>query len=356
MNSRIYLALATVTLFAAAPVASAQDSNTLVINSFGGNWGKAIQLGLIDSFEKETGIDVQLLSTQDVAKSKAAIESGNPPPEDIIDTNYATGFALSRDGLLADVDYSQFNQETLSGLPEYAKLPYALGWGQFAIGLCYDKELFDEGKTPTSWADFWNIDEFPGRRGMLAWPNEPTPELGLIAGGANVEDLYPLDMDAAFDKLDELKPHIPSFPSSPAVLGQMLVDRQVAMEACFTHRVQGLVDSGLSRIGILFDGARLQTEYFFVWKNAPNRDNAMKFLAYVAEAEPQAAWAQIGNTGPVNPKAFEIIPKDIAAKLPTSPDYDTWAKNDEWYAADSGNGKTNRELLEERWSNWSAGQ
>lgn len=336
--------------------AKAQDKGVLVINSFGGNWGKAIQLGLIDSFQKETGIKVQLLSTQDVAKSKAALTSGNPPPEDLIDTNFATGYSLSRDGLLADIDYSQFKKETLDVLPDYAKQPFALGWGQFAVGLCYDKEQFAQGKEPKTWADFWNVTEFPGKRGMLAWPDEPTPELGLLAAGTAVDKLYPLDLDAAFARLDELKSSIPNFPSSPAVLGQMLVDKQVAMQACFTHRVQALVDGGLSRIGIVFDGARLQTEYFFVWKDAPNKENAMKFLAYIAEAAPQAAWAQIGNTGPVNPKAFDLVPQDIAAKLPTSPAYKTWAKRDDWYAADAGNGKTNREVLEERWSAWSAGK
>lgn len=336
--------------------AHAQDAGTLVINSFGGNWGKAIQLGLVDQFQRETGIRVQLLSTWDVARSKAAIQSGNPPPEDIIDTNFATAYAMHRDGLVAAIDYSVFDPDTLALLPDYAKVPFALGWGQFAIGLCYDKEQFPEGKTPASWADFWDFENYPGRRGMLAWPDEPTPELGLIAAGTPVEELYPLDLDRAFARLDELKAHVPQFPSSPAVLGQMLVDRQVAMQACFTHRVQALIDGGLSRIGIVFDGARLQTEYFYVWENAPNKENAMKFLAFVAEAGPQAVWAQIGNTGPINPRAFELIPGDIARKLPTSPEYDTWPKDDDWYAAQNGDGRTNREVIEARWNAWAAGQ
>ncbi|AGS24524.1 extracellular solute-binding protein [Rhizobium etli] len=334
---------------------SRADEGRLVISSWGGNWGKSIQLGLVDAFEKKTGIRVQLLSTQDSAKSKAAILSGNQPPEDILDTTYATGYTLSRDGLLADIDYSKFDKKTLNALPDYVKQKFGFGYGQFAIGLCYDKEKFPEGKGPKTWADFWNLKDFPGKRSMLAWPEEPTPEMGLLADGVAVTDLYPLDVKAAFKKLDALKSDIPTFPTSPSVLGQMLVDRQVAMEACFTHRVQALIDGGVSRIGIVFDGARLQTQYFTVWKNAPNKENAMKFLAFVAEAAPQAAWAQIGNTGPVNPQAFDLIPKDIAAKLPTSPVYKTWPKDDQWYVGDAGNGKTNQESLEEQWSAWSAG-
>ncbi|MDL2403801.1 extracellular solute-binding protein [Rhizobium mayense] len=341
--------------FSLSPSASLADEGKLVISSWGGNWGKSIQLGLVDAFEKKTGIKVQLLSTQDAAKSKAAILSGNQPPEDILDTTYTTGYTLSRDGLLADIDYSKFDQKSLAALPDYVKQKFGFGYGQFAIGICYDKKKFPAGKEPKTWADFWNVKDFPGKRGMLAWPEERTPEMGLLADGVAVKDLYPLDTKAAFKKLEALKGDIPTFPTSPSVLSQMLVDRQVAMEACYTHRVQALIDGGVSRIGIVFDGARLQTQYFTVWKNAPNKENAMKFLAFVADAAPQAAWAQIGNTGPVNPQAFDLIPKDIAAKLPTSPAYHTWPKDDQWYVGDAGNGKTNEESLEEQWSAWSAG-
>ena len=328
----------------------------LVINSYGGSWGQAIQLGLIDQFQRETGIEVTLLSTWDIAKSKAALQSGNPPPEDILDTELATAVSLDHDGLLAPIDYGRFDKDTLASVPDYAKNKIAVGWGVFGIGICYDKEVFPEGHEPKTWADFWDFKNFPGKRGMLDWPDETQPEFGLIADGVPVDKLYPVDLDRAFKKLDELKPYVPKFPTSPAVLGQMLVDKQVVMEACFTHRVQRLIDGGMSRIAINFNQARLQTEYFTVWKNAPNRDNAMKFLAFILKASPQAAWAQIGNTGPINPKAFDLIPADLAKKLPTSPVYKTFVKDDSWYSATAAGGKTNRETIEDRWNKWAAAQ
>lgn len=327
------------------------DAGELVISSFGGAWGQAIQLGLVDTFEAETGVDVTLLPNQDTAKSTAAIESGNPPPEDIVDTNQSTALAMDRDGHVAPIDYGLFDEDLLDNIPEYAKLDYALGWGQFAIGICYDKTAFpDDGPQPQGWVDFWDTESFPGNRGMLSWPAEPQPEFGLMADGVPADELYPLDLDRAFNKLEEIQPQIPQFPDSPAVLGQMLVDGQVVMEACFTHRVQTLVDGGLSNIGISFDQARLQTEYFYVWEDAPNKDNAMKFLAFILEARPQSAWAQIGNTGPLNPDAFEAIPEDVRDTLPTSPSHESlWPKDDEWYSAENEEGITNQELVVQRW-------
>jgi len=338
--------------------AAPTEGGELVIASFGGAWGQAIQLGLIDSFERDTGIDVTLLPTQDVAASSAAVDAGQAPLEDMIDTNQSTLFPLDRDGYLAQIDYGAVDADILEQIPEYARLDYATGWGQFAIGLCYDAEVFpDTGPQPATWADFWDLEAFPGNRGMLAWPAEPQPEFGLIADGVAIDDLYPLDLDRSFEKLSEIAGEIPDFPDSPAVLGQQLVDKQVVMEACFTHRVQNLIDAGMARIGISYEQARLQTEYWGVWEDAPNKENAMRFIAYTLEAQPQAAWAQIGNTSPINPEAFELIPEDLQEKLATAPSHDTlWAKDDEWYSEQNDEGITNREVLIELWDEWVSSQ
>jgi putative spermidine/putrescine transport system substrate-binding protein len=337
----------------ASPAPSA--GGELVINSFGGAWGQAIQLGLIDAFQKETGIKVTLLSTWDIGKSKAAIDSGNAPPEDILDTDLSVGFTLDRDAYLAPIDYSVADPTVLAKIPEFAKASYGIGWGQFGIGICYDKKSFpDGGAQPANWADFWDFQKFPGDRSMVDWAQagDPMPEFGLLADGVATSALYPIDLDRALAALDELKPHVPKFPSSPALQGQQLVDHQVSMAACYTHRIQKLIDGGVSTIGISFDQARLETEAFVVWENAPNKANAMKFLAYILGAGPQAAWAQIGNTSPINPDAFTLIPTDLQDKLATAPSHTTvFTKDDAWYTQPSAKdpSKTNLEEVLSRW-------
>ncbi len=325
-------------------------SKKLVINSFGGSWGEAIQVGLIDQFEQQTGIEVELLSTADAAKSKLAVERGNEPPEDILDTDFATVQAMSGDDLLAPVDYEAFDDATLAKIPEFAQQEYGLAWGEFAIGLCYDKTKFP-GAKPESWADFWNFSKFPGKRGMLEWPAEPQPEFGLLAAGVTPDSLYPIDTDKAFAQLEALKPHVPQFAKDPAALQQQLLDGTVIMEACYTHRVQKLIDSGAEQIAISYNQARLNNEYFLVWNNAPNKENAMKFLAFIMEAKPQATWARIGNTGPINPDAYELLPEEIQAKLPTAPAYrdKTFPNDDAYWATDTGDGKTNQETIIDDW-------
>ncbi len=345
-----------VTVGATASRSGTRSGGTLVINSFGGEWGQAIQSGLIKQFEQQTGITVKLLDTWDIAKSKAAVQSGNAPPEDILDTDLPTAADLNRAHLLAPITYSTFDSKNLASIPAFAKRPYAVGWGQFAIGLCYSKSAFPAGSPqPRTWADFWNFSKFPGQRSMLDWTIDPEPEFGLLATGISPSKLYPLNMTLAMKQMAALKPHVPKFPTDPAVLGQMLVDHQVTMEACYTHRAQALIDSGDKDIAISYSQARLETEAFVVWKNAPDRIEAMKFLDFVLHAKPQAAWAQIGDTSPINRAALPLIPAASRGKI-ASAHPSLFVKNDAWYATiQPGQTKSNLQVVFDDWNKYASG-
>src|SRR5262249_1097942 len=61
---------------------------------------------------------------------------------------------------------------------------------------------------PKNWADFWDVRKFPGNRGLCISDPPRTLIFALLADGVPREKLYPLDLDRAFRKLDEIKPHI----------------------------------------------------------------------------------------------------------------------------------------------------
>jgi putative spermidine/putrescine transport system substrate-binding protein len=333
-----------------APSSSA-GSNQLIINSFGGSWGSAIQTGLINGFERKTGIHVTLLATDDPAKSELAIQHGDPPPEDIIDYDFPTEAGLAAKGLLAPIDYKDFSSQTLAEIPSWAKTKYGVGWGSFAIGICYNKKDFPHGG-PTTWQDFWNFKKYPGKRGMLAWPAQLQPEFGLLADGTPVSGLYPINTAKAFAALNVLKSHVPQFPSDPSVLDQQLVSGEVSAEACYTHRMQTLINQGLKNVVISYNQAMIITDYFMVWKTAPHLANAMKFLAYAMQKAPQLKWAEAGNTAPVNPAAFSLLPKNQMYKYATAPQYrpKEFLYNEQWYARVTG-GVTNEQRIINEWTN-----
>jgi putative spermidine/putrescine transport system substrate-binding protein len=328
-------------------------TDELVINSFGGAWNEALQLGFIDDFQRETGIKVTLLSTWDIAKSRAAVESGNRPPEDLLDNALPFAAPLHRDGLLAEITYDDFDQTTLELIPEGAKAPYAIDYGGFAFALAWDTEVFPEdGEQPVNWASMWDTERFPGKRGMMNWSIEPQPEFPLLADGVAPDELYPLDIDRALRKMDELRDDIPTFPDSTSAYVQSLVDRQVVMQPGYTHRLRALVDAGVDRIGISYEQARVSTQAFTVWENAPNRANAMKFLDFIIRPDVQGKWAQAGKTIPVNPEGFEHITPEVRETLKAVESGTAWTVNWPWYAELRDDGQSNFEYVIDRWSEW----
>jgi putative spermidine/putrescine transport system substrate-binding protein len=333
-------------------------SGKLVIGSFGGTWGEAIELGLAEPFEQETGIEVVVNPTVDLAASEAAIESGNAPPEDITDYSFAQHNELQQKGLLAPIDYGEFDEKTRSDVPEELLGKYIVGWATIGEGLCFNKEAFpDDGPQPATWADFWDTEKFPGDRAMLDWSIEPETEFGVIAAGGagpgpkpDEGKLYPLDIDLAFDQLEKLEPHISTFTDSPSVIMQLVVDGEVAMAPCFTHRAQSLIASGFEdRIGLSYEQARVIPQTWAVWKNAANKENAMKFIAWAFEPENQARWAQLANAAPSNEAALDELPKEAREAAVTDPSHETtFRKSDAWYIEEV-NGKTNFQRIIDRW-------
>jgi putative spermidine/putrescine transport system substrate-binding protein len=340
--------------------AASGKTNELVIDSFGGSWGDAQLRGFIEPFESATGIKVTLLPTQDIAKTKAAIQAGDTPPVDISDGDFRAVAGLSASDLLEPIDYTAWDEATLSQVPAKFRQQYAIGWARTAFGICWDSKTFpDDGLQPAGWADFWNTTKFPGKRAMLAWNADPFPEGPLLADGVAPADLYPLDIDKSLAKLRELKADIPTFPESLASLQQLLVDGNVSMIDCFSHRYQGLVQSGLKNLRFSFAQAKELDETYFVWKNAPNKANAMKFLAFVQQAQNQANWAKIAYAGPVNDDALALMPADVAKHLPTHPDNLTkmFPSDDDWYTQQRPDGQTNYDyLVSSAWPKWQGSQ
>ncbi len=64
-----------------------------------------------------------------------------------------------------------------------------------------------DGAKPTTWADFYNVEKFPGTRSVYDHPRGNL-EIALLADGVDPAKLYPLDVDRAFKKLATLKPSI----------------------------------------------------------------------------------------------------------------------------------------------------
>ena len=164
-------------------------------------------------------------------------------------------------------------------------------------------------------------------------------EYALMADGVVASDVNPLDdakVDHGFRKLAGIKDNVGVWYFSLAQAESLLLSQEIdAME--FTNgRTYGAQDRG-EPLEYVYNGAVMNLLTWVLAKGAPNRDNAIKFLAFSSRPDRQAALAEQIYYGPTNRKGLELIGSEkTLARLPSYPDNmakqvlldgEFWAKN-----------------------------
>ncbi len=310
----------------------------LVFASWGGAYQEAIRKAWIDPFVKETGIEVIEDTGPEIAKIKAMVDT-KTVTWDVVTGGGASLVRGSRQGLFERIPAEKVNQDHVY---EGARHPYGVPSEIFSTVIGFSTKAFPDGKPqPRSWADFWDVQRFPGKRSFYGRPSTSL-EVALIADGVPLPDVYkvlrtPEGVDRAFKKLAELKPHVATWWTNGAAPVQALGSGEVTMAMGWNGRFQAGIDQGLP-IRMVWDGAVAQVGYFMVVKGAKNQEAAFRFLNWIVSPKAQAEFHKYVAYGPVTPKAWESIPKEKWDSLPSSPqnlrrsvfqDIEWWVDNEE---------------------------
>ncbi|MDQ0471810.1 ABC transporter substrate-binding protein [Labrys wisconsinensis] len=305
------------TLAAWSDRAAAQSAGgELVVASWGGSTGALHKKHFFDPFTRVTGIKVVDVSPTSYGKLKSMVEAGSPEWDVTLLIDIGQAKRAMNEGLVEPIDYGVVHAEDL--------IPAARGshWtaGEIETVLMgYRTDTFHDAH-PTSWADFWNVEKFPGLRGLHNWC-VTTMEAALLADGVAPKALYPLDIDRAFASLDRLKPHVKVWwdVSAQGNSQQLLKDHEVDVLNGWTGRFGPLILGG-DPVNMEYGQGLYTIAPWVVVKGARNPRNAMLFLDFIAQPEPQAALHSELIYGPTNPKALALIKPEIARLLPTNPD------------------------------------
>ena len=183
--------------------ASASDSK-ITVHVGTGEWADANIKAYVEPFQQETGIEVVPVKKWfSYAELKLWQETGKTQI-DVTDIPAMHAALAGKKGWLESIDYTAFSPEILKGLTEEAKKPWGVGALSYAIALSYFTDLT---KTPTNWAEFWNVEGFPGNRCLFnVGGGEMTWEIALLADGVPPDRLYPIDFKRAMKSLDRLHP------------------------------------------------------------------------------------------------------------------------------------------------------
>jgi putative spermidine/putrescine transport system substrate-binding protein len=321
------------TVFGCGGNGSAQQG--LVFTSSGSDYQRAQEKAWLEPYSKETGTEIREDSPTDYAKLQSMVEN-DKVTWDVV--NVSNDFGLESTGdLLEPLDYSVIDKKPI--LKGYAT-KYRVACMLYANVLAYNTEQIES--TPSSWADFFDTRRFPGRRGVRKDPSE-TLEVALLGDGVPPENLYPLDVDRALNKLDTIREQILWWESA-AHSQQQIADGEVALISAWNGRMQTEIDAG-APVEIQWNQNLQTADYLVVPKGTAHKDGAMKLIAYCVSGQNNYRLSEYIEYAPINKESIPKVDPQVAPQLPTAHRDVGVTYNAQWW-------DNNREAVTDRFNEW----
>lgn len=312
------------------------QENSLVWVDGGGAYHDAVQKEILDTWKAPEGMVIVSVAGTDNAKLRAMVES-NRVVWDVYNGDNTWG--TESDGKwLEPLDYTVINKDDI--IPGFAST-YRVANMIYSIQLAYNT---DQVKTkPTGWADFFDLEKFPGKRAVMDYSAGGIFEIALLADGVKPEELYPLDLDRAIRKLDTIKPSLVYWQSG-AQSEELVGSGEVAMVMTYNARAYDAKVALEMPVDYIFEEQILAAAYLTIPKGSKHVDAAMDLIAYAVSPDVNGKLTANLPLAPSNTKS-EVNP-DMAADLPSSHLDKPYAVfDDQWIAANSAE-------LEKRYQAW----
>ena len=298
------------------------------------SWGGAYTKSQVEAYHKpftaETGITVNSVDSDNPATPiKAQVEAGNVTV-DVADVEFSDAIRLCDEGLLEEIDTSMLPaapdgtsaaDDFIDGALQDCAVANIVWSTVFAFN-----SNNNEG-TPATIADFFDLEKFPGKRGLRK-SAKATLEMALMADGVPAAEVYGLmdtaeGIDRAFAKLDTIKSDIVWWEAG-AQPPQLLADGEVVMSTAYNGRIFNAAIAENQPLVVVWDGQILDFDLFVIPKGAPNKEEAMKFIAFATDTQRLADQASYISYGPARKSSGALVGKysdgttDMAPHMPTA--------------------------------------
>jgi putative spermidine/putrescine transport system substrate-binding protein len=343
-----------------ALAASAQE---LTIMSWGGAYGVSQVEAYNKPFAAETGAIVNMVDADNPATPIKAMVEANNVSIDVADVELSDAVRLCDEGLLEVIDHSALPAAP-DGTPAVDDFVNGALTSECAVAnivwstvYAYDTTKFT-GAAPTTMADFFDLEAFPGQRGLRK-AAKANLEMALIADGVPAAEIYDVlateeGITRAFAKLDTIKDSVVWWEAG-AQPPQLLADGEVVMTTAYNGRIFNAAVSENKPFQIVWDGQIMDFDLFVIPKGTPNKDLAMQYVAFATDTQrlaDQAKWISYGparlSSGPLV-GMYQDGKTEMAEHMPTAEaNLGNALVNDFEFWADRGT------ELEERFNAWLA--
>lgn len=276
-------------------------------------WADYLSEEVNQRFTEATGIEVvaDVYDSNEVMLAKLQAGGGNQYSI-IYPSDYMVRQMIELD-LLTSIDKSRLTG--LDNLIERWKNPtydadnahsIPVSWG--TTGFIYNNKVIDPG--PEDWDFIWDNKEALSRKMTLLDDVRETLGATLKSLGYSYNSTNEQELEAAYEKLRELKPHIASFESFG------WEDRLISgdLNLCMTYSILGNAltpDNPQLTYVIPSSGTSVWTDTLAIPKTAPNVDAAYAWMNFLLEPENSAFAVEKLRFATPNQAAFEQLPNEF---------------------------------------------
>jgi putative spermidine/putrescine transport system substrate-binding protein len=297
--------------------ALAQD---LTVTSWGGSYQDAQRKVYFEPFKQETGIDlVEDVWNGGVGAIRAKVEGGGQE-WDVVQVEAEELVLGCEEGLYEPIDW-----DAVGGKDQFIDAAVddcGVGTIVWSTAVAYDAGKVTDSP-PTSWADFWDTEKYPGKRGLRRGPKY-TLEFALMADGVAPDEVYDVlrteeGVDRAFAKLDEIKGDVIWWEAGAQPI-QLLGSGEVIMTSAYNGRISAANKEEGRNFKVVWPGSIYAVDSWVILANSPNKEAGLEFIAFASQPERQSHLPESIAYGVTHREAAAEIDKEILRDLPTAPE------------------------------------
>ncbi|WP_217495450.1 ABC transporter substrate-binding protein [Halofilum ochraceum] len=344
-------------VFVTGPAAWAQSDggdDALTIVSWGGVYQKSQREAYFKPFTEETGVVVEEDTYPgDFDQVIEQVESGNVS-WDVVDVTLSDAIRGCEGGYLEPIPPTILKPAP-DGTPAMDDfLPNTLH--ECAVGeilwstlWAYNRDAF-EGEGPDSVEDVFNVDAFPGQRGMRKTPRNNL-EWALMADGVSPENVYAElrtdeGVDRAFDKLETIRDDIRWWEDGEKPQ-EWLESGEVAISTAYNGRVFNSIVKQDKNFEYIWDGQMWDIDLWVIPRGADNLAHALEFIAFSTGTKPLAEQTEYVAYAPARKSSLPLVRQEYQSHMPTAPSNfrNALQNNFIWWSE-------NKERMDERFDAW----
>ncbi len=319
-NRVIGACLAALCLSVSLPGAAQGELNVV---SWDGAYVRSQMLGYILRYEKETGTRINVLQySGGIEEIREQVRAWNVH-WDVVDLELFDAIRACQEGLLVEIDPATLPPAP-DGTPadedfmEHSLMRCGVGNMVSSTVVSYDSERIDS--PPEGLRDFFDLDEYPGRRGLRRSP-QGNLEWALVADGVPRDKVYETlsteqGLDRAFEVLTRIKPFVEWWRTGQEAI-RLLETDQVVMSSVYSGRVPSAVDRGVP-LEILWDHQIWMYDVWGIPKHGRNIERARDFVRYASTTTSLARQASYIPYGPVRRSSMQQLAPETRRNLPTT--------------------------------------